>query len=424
MTKLALRGDIIFTKDMDRFEVYEDSYILIKDSKVEDIKKNLDEKYKDYDIIDYKGKLIIPGFVDLHLHAAQFPNRGLGMDRELIPWLETYTFPEEAKYSNLEYAENVYKSLINELWAQGTTRSVVYSSIHKEGTELLLDLFIGSGLSAYVGKVNMNRNTPDYLREDTEVSLRNTKEIIMKYTNKNQLVRPIITPRFAPTCCEDLMLGLGALAKEYRLPVQTHLNENLDEINWVKELFPGSKNYASVYEDNKLIVESKTILAHCIHNTEEEMELFQDERIHIAHCPYSNLNLSSGIMPVREFLNRGIKVGLGTDMAGGHSSSIAKVMVGAIEVSKLVWLEDKSLEALKFSEAFYLATKGGGEFFGKVGSFETDYDFDCLVVDTSNLMTMKDLSPIERLEKFIYIGDDRNIHSRYVGGKKIEKPFV
>lgn len=424
MKKKALKGTIVYTATKDKLQIHEDSYIIIEDGKVVEIVRDLGSLYKDIDLEDYSGKLIIPGFVDIHLHAVQYPNMGLGLDKELLPWLETYTFPEEGRYKDLNYAEGVFKRFINQLWRVGTLRSVVFSSIHKESTELLLDLFIESGLGAYVGKVNMDRNTAAYLIEDTDESLRATEEIICKYLERSDLVRPIITPRFAPTCSGRLLKGLGDLAVKYKLPVQSHLNENKSEIEWVKELFPESKDYASVYKDFNLFGETRTVMAHCIYNTDEEIDLMAKKGVYAAHCPYSNHNLSSGIMPVKKHMEMGVNVGLASDIAGGNKLDIPSVIYGAIQASKINWLNTgKRLDPLTFSEAFYLGTKGGGSFFGKVGSFEGQYDFDALVINDLELSDMKKLTAAERIERYIYIGDDRQIEARYVRGEKIEKPF-
>ncbi len=424
MNKKALKGTIVFAPTKDEIKIYEDAYIIVEDGKVVEIKEELDNLYKDIKVEDYSGRLIIPGFTDLHLHATQYPNRGLGLDKELLPWLETYTFPEEGRYIDLEYAEKVFKRLINELWSVGTLRSVVFSSIHKESTRLLLDLFIESGLGAYVGKVNMDGNTADYLTEDMEQSLKDTEEIILEYIDKSTLVRPIITPRFAPTCSDELLEKLGNLPEKYKVPVQSHLNENSSEIEWVKELFPKSKNYASVYDDFHLFGGTNTVMAHCVYNTDEEIDLMAKNGVYAAHCPYSNYNLSSGIMPVRKYLDKGVNVGLASDISGGNSLSIPDVLAGTIQASKMTWLNsDKKLAPLTFSEGFYLATKGGGSFFGKVGSFEPGYEFDALVIDDRELSDIRNLTVKERIERYIYIGDDRQIEKRFVRGEEIEKPF-
>ena len=425
MDRMVIKGDIIFTPTKESFEIHQNSYIIVEEGKVADICQVLDESYKDYDLKDYTGKLIIPGFVDLHLHAPQYPNRGLGLDKELIPWLETYTFPEEGKYNNIDYARKVFSRLINELWRNGTTRSVVYSSIYKDSTKLLMDMFIESGLGAYVGKVNMDQNTAEYLMEDTLESIKDTEEIIKEYNNKSDLVKPVITPRFIPTCSAELLGGLGDLAMKYKIPVQSHLNENSSEILWVKELFPDAKNYASSYDDFNLLGQTKTIMAHCIYNNDDEIDLMAEKQVYAAHCPYSNYNLSSGIMPVRKFLNKGVPIGLASDISGGNSLSMSNIIAGTIQASKMVWLNtNKELASLKFSEGFYLATKGGGSFFGKVGSFEIGYEFDSLVIDDSSLADIKELSIEERIQKFIYIGDDRNITHRYVQGREVKEPSI
>ena len=417
------KSNIIFTPTMETFKVYKNSYIVVEDDKVKGIYEELDKNLKRIPVFDYTDKLIIPSFVDLHFHAPQFPNRGLGLDSELIPWLEKYTFPEEEKYSDIKYAKKVYKNLIHELWKVGTTRVGLFNSIHKESTELLFDLFIESGLGAYIGKVNMNRNTPNYILEDTKTSIRETEEIILKYKDKSDIVKPIITPRFVPTCTSELLKGLGNLAIKYNIPVQSHLSENTNEIEWVKKLEPEFKDYASAYNEFNLFGQTRTIMAHCIYNTDEEIELMAKNKVYAAHCPSSNYNLSSGIMPVRKFLNINVPVGLGTDISGGHETSIQKVMVSAIQASKIKWLEtNKKYNPITTSEAFYLGTKGGGSFFGKVGSFENGYDFDALVIDDSNLGYAENLTLEERIQRFIYIGDDRNIVERYVQGRKIEEP--
>ncbi len=423
MLKTVLHGDIVFTSKIDEFDIHEDSYIIVEDGVVVDITKNLENSYKDYNLKDYSGKLIIPGFSDIHLHAPQYPNRGLGMDKELIPWLNTYTFPEELKYSDLEYSRAVYKKLIKDLWKEGTTRSAVYSSVHLNATKLLMDMFIESGLGAYVGKVNMDRNSSDLLNESTERSIAETEELLKEYGHKSSLVQPIITPRFLPTCTDKLLQELARLAVEYDAPIQSHLNENTSEVKWIKELYPDSTSYSGVYNDFGLFGQKRTIMAHCVYNIDDEIDLMAKNGVYAAHCPHSNFNLSSGMMPVRKFLDKGVNVGLGSDISGGHTLRMPDVMIGAIHQSKMNWLlSDKALKPLSTSEAFYLMTKGGGSFFGKVGSFEKGYEFDALVVDIDDLMVGKSLTVEEKLQKYLYIGNSENIIHRFVKGIEIEKP--
>jgi guanine deaminase len=274
-----------------------------------------------------------------------------------------------------------------------------------------------------VGKVNMDQNSAPYLTEETGESIKETEEIILKYKDKSPLVKPIITPRFVPTCSGELLDGLGKLALKYNVPIQSHLNENTSEVIWVGELFPESKNYSSVYNDFGLFGQTTTVMGHCVYNNDEELELMAKNKVYVAHCPYSNLNLSSGMMKARKYLDMNIPMGLGSDISGGHSLKMNSVMIAAIKMSKMVWLEsEKQLSPLTLSEAFYLGTKGGGSLFGKVGSFEPDYEFDALIIDDSSLTFGTDLTLDERLQKFIYIGDDRNITERYVSGNLVKEP--
>jgi guanine deaminase len=204
--------------------------------------------------------------------------------------------------------------------------------------------------------------------------------------------------------------------------VQSHLSENLLEIEFVKELFPDTAGYADAYNEYGLFGGTvPTIMAHCIYLTKEEIELVFENKVFIAHCPDSNMNLSSGIAPVRTYLDRGLKMGLGSDVAAGDSLSIFKMMTESVKVSKLLWrLKDQELKPLSMEEAFYLGTKGGGEFFGKVGSFEPGYEFDALVIDDASLVHPQPLTLKQRLERVIYLSDDRNLVDKYVAGKKIE----
>lgn len=417
------KGHIVFTPNFGEYKIIENGYIAVEGKVVKGTYSSLPEEYKNAEVVDYGDKLIIPGFVDLHFHAPQFVNRGLGLDKELLPWLETYTFPEESKYKDIEYAEKAYKKVVRELWKQGTTRAVLFATIHKDATIKLMDLLDEVGIGAYVGKVNMDRNSPDILIETTEESIRDTDAFLEETVGKYENVKPIVTPRFVPSCTSELMRGLSDLAKKYGVPVQSHLSENRGEIAWVKELHPECPNYASVYEQFKLFGQQPTVMAHCIHLTDEEVELMAKNHVYVAHSPHSNNNLTSGISPIRKLLKAGVPVGLASDISGGHDVSIPSVMEVGAQVSKLKFVENAEYgEALSTPELMYLATKSGGSFFGKVGSFEEGYEFDALVIDDSSLADVNPRSIEERLQRYIYVGDDRNIVERYVAGKKIEEP--
>lgn len=417
------KGNIIFTKNKDNFEIIENGFIVVENGKVVNVFDFLPSEYSNIKIVDYTNKLIIPGMNDLHAHAPQFRNIGMAMSKELIPWLNDYTFPEESKYADIEYADKMYKRFIKEIWKNGTTRIAVFATVHKDSTIRLMNLFNTSGIGAFVGKVNMNINCPKSLLEDTNQSVLDTKEILDMKIEEDSLVKPIITPRFIPSCDSELLTELGNLAIEYNVPTQSHLSENLGEINWVKELQPKSKFYGDAYNRFNLFGQTKTLMAHCVYSNDDELKLMRDNNVLAVHCPTSNLNIGSGVMPIRKFLDENVSVSLGSDISGGHDLSIFKVMVHAIQGSKLWWVNsDKELDFLKLSEAFFMATKVGGSFFGKVGSFEKDYEFDALIIDDSDL-NHDNYSLIERLERFIYIGDDRHILHRYIRGNRIDEPI-
>ena len=279
-----------------------------------------------------------------------------------------------------------------------------------------------SGLITYVGKVNMNRNGPMYLIEPSTVeAVRQTRKWLSDTVGRFSRTKPIITPRFIPSCTDDLLYRLADLRAEFGVPVQSHLSENLGEIAWVKELVPTAKNYGDAYRKFGLLGgDYPCIMAHCVHSDALEMEYLKENGVFVAHSPESNMNIASGVAPVNRFLDYGIKVGLATDVAGGSHESMFKAMTHAIQASKLRWrLLDQSVAPLTFDTAFYLATRGGGAFFGEVGAFEEGFELDALVLDDSNLDHPQPLSVRERLERFIYLGDERNLYAKVVGGRRL-----
>mgnify|MGYP001190343752 FL=1 len=425
-TTFALKGSIVYSMDKDHLGSNPNSYLICENGICAGVFECLPERYQNIPVKDYGNQLIIPGLVDLHLHAPQYGFRGLGMDLELLDWLNTNTFPEEAKYADLSYAEKGYRIFAEELANSATTRAVIFATIHVPATKLLMDLMEKTGMKTYVGKLNMDRNSPDYLCEsDAQQSLDDTEKWIQDCKGRYQNTAPILTPRFTPSCTDQLMESLGKLQKRTGLPVQSHLSENKSEIKWVQELCPDTRFYGESYDRYGMFggQDCKTIMAHCVYSSPEEVDLMEQRGVYIAHCPQSNTNLSSGVAPVRAYLDRNLRVGLGSDIAGGFSPSIFRAMSDAVQVSKLRWrLLDDSLKPLTMPEAIYLGTKGGGTFFGKVGSFEEGYEFDAVVLDDSSLRTPMELTPIQRLERVIYLSDDRVAAAKYVAGQLVKEP--
>mgnify|MGYP004476691499 FL=1 len=418
----ALKGTICYSISPQELSITPNSYLICSQGKCAGIFPALPEKYRGIPCTDYKDDLIIPGLTDLHVHAPQYTFRASGMDLELLDWLNTYAFPQEARYENLEFARSAYSIFAEDMKKSPNTRACIFGTLHVPATELLMELMDKTGLKTMIGKVNMDRNGSPILQETSaEASAQATVTWIEDTLNRFENTMPILTPRFTPACTDQLMAKLSQIQKKYHLPMQSHLSENFGEIEWVKELCPGTHFYGEAYHQFQLFGgDCPTIMAHCVHSSEEELALMKKQGVYVAHCPQSNTNLSSGIAPARHYLEAGLHIGLGSDIAGGTSLSILRAMADAIQVSKLYWrIVDSSAKPLTLEEAFYLGTEGGGSFFGKVGSFREGYEFDAVILNSSTIPTPLSLSPKDRLERLVYLSDDRNITGKYVSGRKI-----
>ena len=421
MNSFVLKGQICTSATMDRIEITENGYLVVEDGLVRGVFSALPSGFEGLPRKDLGDCLILPGMTDLHVHAPQFAFRGLGMDMELLEWLNTYTFPEESKYQDPDYARRAYESFVRHLVHSTTTRASIFATIHVPATLLLMELLENSGLRTCVGKVNMNRSCPVYLREISKNQAVRDTVAWIEAAQRFERTKPILTPRFIPSCTDDLMYALSELRRQYDLPVQSHLSENFSEIAWVQELCPRSKCYGDAYRQFGLFGgDHRCIMAHCVHSGEAEQEMLKENGVFIAHSPESNINLSSGVAPVNKFLDNGLKVGLASDVAGGSHESILRAMMHAIQASKLRWrLQDQSVPALSFDRAFYLATEGGGAFFGKVGAFREGYEADIVVMDDSLLDHPQELSVRARLERLVYLADERCVREKYVAGEQV-----
>lgn len=240
MTKtFALYGNIIYTPTKDKLVIKNNHYLVCCDGKVEGIYQKLPAELENIEVLDYKDKLIIPGLCDTHVHAPQYSFRGIGMDYQLIQWLDTFTFPEEMQYSDVNYAKEAYKIFADDLKNSATTRASIFATSHVDSTIELMELLEKTGVKCFVGKVNMDRNCPDELKDkEPSEAAAMTEQWILESKEKFTNIKPILTPRFVPSCTDELLEELGKLAKKYELPVQSHLSENTGEIAWVKELCP------------------------------------------------------------------------------------------------------------------------------------------------------------------------------------------
>lgn len=387
---------------------------------VEGFYEALPERLRGIPVLDYSGKMITPGLIDLHLHASQYRYCGTAMDVALIDWLSSYAYPEEARFAEGEYAELIYSAFVEDLLRSGTTRACMFATIHTDATLELQRQLEETGLICYVGKLNINRNSPDYYREPSVAEgMAETRRWVAESRRAGfQRALPMLTPRFTPSVTDDYMAALGELAAEEKLPMQSHLSENTDEIAWVQDLCPDTKFYAESYSRYGLFGgDCPTVMAHCIYSGEEELALIRKNNVFIAHCPTSNENVIAGIAPAARYLREGYPVGLGSDVAGGHTLNLFQVMTAAVQMSKLYWKYiSQEQKPLTMPEAFYLATAGGGAFFGKVGMFEPGYEFDAIVLGDSVANSRIPFTPEERLERYAYMGDGKP-EAKFVAGR-------
>ena len=421
-----LQGHICYTPEADKLVIRENAYAVCEDGICRGVFDEIPEQFTGMEVIDCDDRLILPAMSDLHIHAPQFAYRGTGMDCELLDWLETHAFPEESRYADPEYASKAYGIFAQKMRESATTRAVVFATIHPEATLILMDLMEKSGVVSLVGKVNMDRNAPPELTErDALQAAAGTRRFIEESLKRGyRRTKPIVTPRFVPSCTDALMEELGRIREEYDLPVQSHLSENPGEIDLVRELEPDAAFYGDAYDRHGLFGRGgNTVMAHCVWSSPEETQRILDNGVWIAHCPSSNMNIKSGIAPVRRYLEKGIRIGLGTDVAGGTSESMFRAVTDAIQASKMYWRHvDETAKPLTFPESLYMATKGGGSFFGRVGSFEDGYAFDAVVLDDSCEPAARPLPVRDRLERAFYLQLDRQgITMKIADGQMITK---
>ena len=419
----VIKGDLAYSRSAGELACLKDGYLVCVDGLSQGVYAALPAQYADLSLLDFSGRLVIPGMVDLHIHAPQYAFRGMHMDEELLDWLKKYTFVEEACYADPEYARLAYSQFAGEMRKSATTRAAIFGTMHRAATVTLMDEMEKSGLITYVGKVNMDRDAPaDILDASADLSAYNTFGWINETAGKYRRTRPILTPRFIPSCSNELLGELREIVHTYDIPIQSHLSENPGEVELVHQLMPDSEFYGEGYARFDLFGGSvRTIMAHCIYSTEKEVELMRENGVYVAHCPSSNMNLCSGIAPIRRYLERGLHVGLGSDVAAGESESIFGEIRKAIAVSKLYQRYiDADAKPLTFPEAFWLATASGGSFFGKVGSFERGYEVDAVVLDDELEPHPQPLTIPERLERSVYLGADKNrIAAKFVFGERI-----
>ncbi|ODV93683.1 hypothetical protein PACTADRAFT_45975 [Pachysolen tannophilus NRRL Y-2460] len=382
-----------------------------------------------------------PGFFDTHIHAPQFSNNGIFGNSTLLDWLEKYTFPLESSFKDLSIAKEHYERVIDRTLSNGTTCASYYATIHPLASKLLAEIALKKGQRAFIGKVCMDKNSPDHYIETADECKQATLDVIdhiEKIDPEMELIAPIITPRFAGSCTSELLKWLGDLRESKNYHCQTHINETQVEIEWILKQFPDYNTYTDIYNDHNLL-SNKTILGHGIHFTEYEKDLISKIGCGVAHCPTSNSSITSGEARIRWLLDAGINVGLGTDCSGGFTPSILEVSKHALLVSRhLVMGSKNEKEKLTVNECLYLATMGGAnvcKLQDKAGSFEIGKKWECQLIDLDVQGSALDIFDYQRpnwkendyveakskfqnlIDKWVFNGDDRNVRKVYTNGR-------
>ena len=397
----VLRGNIIQAPRLGELDIREHGYLVLEDGVVQGVYDALPQALASAPITDYGDRLIMQSFVDMHLHAPQYPMLGMGMDLPLLDWLNTYTFRTEARFADPDFARRTYRRLASDLITNGTTRVCMFSSLHTEATWILMEELERAGVTGYVGKVNMDRNAlPGILQETTEESVSETLRWLDGCHFEH--VRPIITPRFTPSCSDELMAALG-------------------EIAWVKELHPDCAQYWETY-DKYGLWKDHTVMAHCVHSDARECAAIRRAGVVVAHCAGSNINLCSGVSPVREMLQQGIWVTLGSDIAGGAQLPMYKVITMSIRASKIKRMEtDWSEDFLTVPEGYYLGTTAGHRYFGGGEGFAVGQPLHAIVVDDGDFPeSVRPLTVRERFERSLYMLHRHNITAVWSHGRQVK----
>lgn len=368
---------------------------------------------------EHNNALIMPGFIDTHIHYPQ-TEMIAAYGEQLLEWLEKYTFPTEAQFEDEAYARDIAERFLDELLRAGTTTALVFGTVHKASVDAFFKACEVRNLRMIAGKVMMDRNAPDNLTDTPESSYIDSKALIEKWHNKGRL-RYAVTPRFSPTCSEQQLQKAGQLLAEHNdVYMHTHLSENLNEVAWVKELFPERKNYLDTY-DHAGLLGKRSVFAHCIHLDDDEWQRMEESQSNIAFCPTSNLFLGSGFFHLSRAVKQNIQVGLGTDVGGGTSFSMLQTLN---EAYKALQLRGEQLSPFK---GLYLATLGGAKTLDMddvIGNFATGKEADFIVMDKKSTPLMafrmekcKDL--FEQLFVFSMLGDDRAIKETWSAGKRV-----
>ena len=418
---LHFRSDPGPHDDPGSFEFFGDGLLVTDDGRVAALgpaRELLPTLPTDAQVVEHGDNILMPGFVDAHIHYPQTDIIGSG-GRQLLDWLENYTYPTEDKFADPVHAREVAEFFLDELVRNGTTTALVFCSVHPASVQAFFQAAAARRLRMAAGKVLMDRNCPEYLRDTPETGERATRELLEAWHGRERLLYAI-TPRFAPTSSDAQLASAGRLATDYPdALIQTHVAENLDEVAWVKRLFPKSRSYLDVYDRCGLLRE-RAIYAHCIHFDEVDRARMAQSGAAAAFCPSSNLRLGSGLFDVAAADAAGMRFSIATDVAGGSSFSMLQTLSDAYKVAQL------SHQHLSPLRAFYLATLAGARALGvddRIGRFAVGTEADFIVLDlrATPLLarrTARSRTLAEKLLVLITLGDDRAVSRTYILGRE------
>ena len=419
---IAIRASIFHFLKKDQYEYFEDGLLVVINGHIKEIGPANDLLANWQGVIpiqDETGKLLMPGFIDGHIHAVQ---SGViaSYGAQLLDWLENYTFPYESRFQDSGFSKNSMDFFFHELLKNGTTTAAIYSSVHLESIQAIMEKGAELNMRIIAGKTNMDRNAPDELLEETDSTIKQAKQLIEKY-HKYKRLSYVLSPRFAITSTPQQLEYLGKLKESHpNMHVQTHISENAKEIETVKELFPERSDYLDVYEHYGLVAKN-TLLGHGIHFSQSEWERVKKSQASLVHCPTSNLFLGSGLFNLQKCLEMEIPVALGSDIGGGTSFSMIKTAAAAYQVAALKGFKPNAITM------FYLLTLGGAQALGldhKIGNFQAGKEADFIIINLNkqDVLTQRieeTKSVEEKLFSLMILGDERNIDSVYLMGKKV-----
>ncbi|GAB2682057.1 guanine deaminase [Aliiglaciecola aliphaticivorans] len=411
------------------YAYFKDGYLVTRNDKIASVGdySSLPEEFSSLPVNDYQGKLLLPGFIDSHLH---FPQTEMiaSYGEQLLQWLQNFTFPTETKFQNHDYAHAMAELFLSQLFCNGTTTAMVYSSVHKQATDALFSAATAHQMALIAGKVCMDRNCPEDLQDCPTSAQLDSAELIEKWHNKNR-TKYALTPRFAPTSTEGQLAALGELAQQYDdVYIQTHLSENTHEIAWVKELYPQHQHYLDVYDHHHL-VRKGSVFGHCIHLHHAEWDLLAQTDATIAFCPSSNLFLGSGLFNLDKARQPSVNVALATDVGAGTSFNMLRTMGDAYKVCQLNHSQLSALNGL------YMMTQGTAAALNldhSIGNLNPGSHADFVILDpkfsqlseirTNSLISEGSIDlPSDVLFALSMLADERTTEATYIAGKAVFK---